>query len=84
MRIFNFLAATACTTGFLLSMPSVADAQVSINIGAAPECPYGYYDIKGAMPNRGERSEPARRVDKSSFHGNEERDGRGHSSGEKR
>jgi hypothetical protein len=23
----------------------MATAQVSINIGAAPECPYGYYDV---------------------------------------
>lgn len=28
----------------LLSIPSSALAQVSINIGAEPVCPYGYYD----------------------------------------
>lgn len=33
---------------------------------------------KGRMPNRGEKAEPARRVSKESFKGNEERDGRGH------
>ena len=28
----------------LLSVPRSAPAQVSINIGAAPVCPYGYFD----------------------------------------
>ena len=28
----------------LLSIPSSAPAQVSINIGPEPACPYGYYD----------------------------------------
>jgi hypothetical protein len=28
----------------LLSIPSSAPAEVSISIGAAPVCPYGYYD----------------------------------------
>lgn len=103
-----------------------ATAQVSVNIGIAPECPYGYYDAapygcapsgyygpewftggifigagpwfhgssnfrgkvnnsyhpehgyKGAVPNRGEKAEPAKRVDAAHFKGNEERDGRGH------
>jgi hypothetical protein len=32
------------------------------------------------MPNRGERAERAKRVDKDHFNGNEERDGRGHAS----
>jgi hypothetical protein len=27
-----------------LSIPSSALAQVSINIGSAPVCPYGYFD----------------------------------------
>jgi hypothetical protein len=103
-----------------------AAAQVSVNFGAAPECPYGYYDVapyncapsgyygpewfsgdafigagpwfhgrsdfrgnvnnafhpehgyKGALPNRGEKAEPAKRVDQAHFAGNEQRDGRGH------
>jgi hypothetical protein len=29
----------------LLSIPSSAAAQVAINIGAEPVCPYGYYDF---------------------------------------
>ena len=39
-RSFTFFA---CSTGLLAGL-SVAPAQVSINIGAAPVCPYGYYD----------------------------------------
>jgi hypothetical protein len=38
---------------------------------------YGY---KGPMPARGERADPAKRVDSAHFNGNEERDGRGHAS----
>jgi hypothetical protein len=103
-----------------------AQAQVGVDIGVAPECPYGYYDVapyacapagyygpewfndgvfigvgpwfhgaetfhgsvnnhfhpdhgyKGPMPQRGERPEPAKRVDAAHFKGNETRDGRGH------
>jgi hypothetical protein len=36
------------------------------------------------MPNRGEKAEPSKRVDKARFKGNEERDGRGHATGDKR
>jgi hypothetical protein len=104
----------------------MAKAQVGVEIGVAPDCPYGYYDVapyncapagyygpewftdgvfigagpwfhgpaefhgyvnnrfhpdhgyKGAMPQRGEKAEPAKRVDASHFKGNEMRDGRGH------
>src|SRR5580700_2176208 len=35
---------------------------------------------RGPMPNRGEKFDPAKRVDKDHFKGNEERDGRGHAS----
>jgi len=28
----------------LLSIPSMASAQVGVSIGVAPECPYGYFD----------------------------------------
>jgi hypothetical protein len=108
-------------------------AQVSIDIGVAPECPYGYYDYppyacvpygyygpewftggifigagpwfhgpkgfhghvdnrfdvqrgyKGPAPNRGDKPEPGKRVDKvPHFKGNEVRDGQGHTGGEKR
>jgi hypothetical protein len=126
MRGFRFLVLGAvAATCFAAAAPS-AEAQVSINIGVAPECPYGYYDAapyrcapsgyygpewfsgdvfigagpwfhgpgefrghvnnayhpehgyRGAVPDRGEKAEPAKRVDKEHFKGNEERDGRGH------
>jgi hypothetical protein len=128
MRGFKFiLLGTVAVSCFAASVPK-ADAQVSIAIGVAPECPYGYYDAapyscapsgyygpewfngavfigagpwfhgardfhgsvnnnfhpehgyRGAMPNRGERAEPAKRVDREHFKGNEQRDGRGHAS----
>jgi len=117
--------AAAVGIGSLALVPK-AEAQVSVSIGAPPECPYGYYDVppyacapagyygpewftggvfigagpwfhghddfrgyvdnhfhpehgyKGHMPARGEKAEPSRRVDASHFHGNEMRDGRGH------
>ncbi len=45
MQVFKILAAAACTSGLLPAMSSLADAQVSIDIGLAPDCPYGYYDV---------------------------------------
>ena len=38
------LPALALMITVLLSIPGSADAQVSINIGPEPACPYGYYD----------------------------------------
>ena len=43
MRHWKFLALPALIAA-LLSIPRSAPAQVSINIGAAPVCPYGYFD----------------------------------------
>ena len=131
MRGFKFLMLAAVAGTCFAAIP-MAQAQVSINIGVAPECPYGYYDVapygcapsgyygpewfsggvfvgagpwfhgetnfrgnvnntfhpshgyKGAMPERGEKADPAKRVDKEHFTGNEERDGRGHASEAKR
>jgi hypothetical protein len=126
MRGFTFLVLTA-VAGFSFSVTTpTAKAQVSVDIGVAPECPYGYYDVapyncapsgyygpewfsgdvfvgagpwfhgssdfkghvnnkfhpqhgyKGALPARGEKPEPAKRVDSAHFKGNEVRDGRGH------
>jgi hypothetical protein len=113
---------------FVASTPK-AEAQVNVEVGVAPECPYGYYDVapydcapsgyygpewfsgdvfvgagpwfhgksefrgkvdnsfdpkngyKGVKPARGEKAEPAKRVDSAHFKGNEERDGRGHATG---
>jgi hypothetical protein len=118
---------------FTMTGPKL-EAQVSVNVdvGSAPECPYGYYDTspygcapygyygsewftggvfigagpwfhgsdsfqghvnnryhpehgyKGPAPQRGEKAEPSRRLDKvAHFKGNEVRDGRGHVSGGK-
>jgi hypothetical protein len=50
-----------------------SDFRGNVNNGFHPQ--HGY---KGAMPNRGEKAEPSKRVDKAHFNGNEERDGRGH------
>jgi hypothetical protein len=126
MRGFAFLViATVAAIGVTTSTPT-AQAQVAVEVGAAPDCPYGYYDVapyncapygyygpewfnggvfigagpwfhgaadfrghvdnhfhpdhgyKGAMPARGEKADPAKRVDAAHFKGNEMRDGRGH------
>jgi hypothetical protein len=45
------------------------------NVNTAYHPDHGY---KGAMPNRGEKADQAKRVDSAHFTGNEERDGRGH------
>ena len=45
MRGFKFILLGAVAVScFAASVPK-ADAQVSIAIGVAPECPYGYYDV---------------------------------------
>jgi hypothetical protein len=44
MSITKFLAILAIVAGLCLTIPSMSQAQVSINIGPAPVCPYGYYD----------------------------------------
>ena len=133
MHAIKILAATAvAAVGFAIATPK-AQAQIAVNIGPAPACPYGYYDYApyncapygyygpewftggvfigagpwfhgpehfyghvdnhfhpehgyhGAYPARGEAARPENRVDHmSNFHGNEMRDGRGHSGGEHR
>jgi hypothetical protein len=44
MNAFKFLAIAAVAGLCFTAIPSKTQAQVSINIGAAPDCPYGYYD----------------------------------------
>jgi len=44
MRYLKFLALPTLLAA-LLSIPSSAAPQVSVNIGAEPGCPYGYYDF---------------------------------------
>ncbi len=132
MRGFRFLVLGAVAASCFAVTATRAEAQLSVEVGAAPECPYGYYDAApyncapsgyygpewfsgdvfigagpwfhgphefrgsvnnvyhpehgytGALPGRGEKAEPAKRVDKDHFRGNEERDGRGHASEAKR
>ena len=43
MRYLKLLAIATVTAG-LLTAGCVAPAQISIGIGVAPECPYGYFD----------------------------------------
>ena len=132
MHGFKFLMLSAVAgTCFTAALPR-AEAQVSVYIGVAPDCPYGYYDVApyncapagyygpewftggvfigagqwfhgpanfhghvnntfhpehgytGPMPGRGEKADPAKRVDSAHFKGNEVRDGRGHIAGDKR
>ena len=131
MRRFAFALAAVAAIGLTVTTPK-AEAQVGVEVGVAPDCPYGYYDVapyacapagyygpewfvggvfigagpwfhgpaefrghvdnrlhpehgyKGPMPERGERAEPAKRVDTAHFKGNEVRDGRGHVANEKR
>jgi len=131
MRGFKVLVLAAVAGVGIMAITPKTEAQVSINIGVAPECPYGYYDVapygcapagyygpewfngdvfvgagpwfhgpaefqgnvnntyhpehgyKGPTPQRGEKPEPAKRVDSAHFKGNEVRDGRGHVGGKK-
>jgi hypothetical protein len=128
MRGFKFILLAAVAGICITAGATKAQAQigVGVNIGVAPDCPYGYYDVspyncapagyygpewfndgifigagpwfhgdehfhgyvnnhfhpehgyKGAFPQRGEKADPARRVNASHFKGNEMRDGRGH------
>jgi hypothetical protein len=45
MRIFTSLALAAVAGTCLTVAVPTAEAQVSISIGVAPACPYGYYDV---------------------------------------
>jgi len=45
MNRFNCALAAAVAGVFFMATGPKADAQVSIDIGAAPACPYGYYDF---------------------------------------
>jgi hypothetical protein len=44
MRGLTFLALAAVAGIGLTASAPRAEAQIGINIGVAPECPYGYYD----------------------------------------
>jgi len=44
MKTMKHLALMAITAGFFVATVHNATAQVSVNIGVAPACPYGYYE----------------------------------------
>src|ERR1700722_20318531 len=44
MRPFKFLISAAAAGSCFMAIVPGAVAQVSVNIGVAPRCPYGYYD----------------------------------------
>jgi hypothetical protein len=46
MNRVKLLAVAAIAAGCSLAMACYpAQAQVSVNVGVAPDCPYGYYDV---------------------------------------
>jgi hypothetical protein len=131
MSGFKILALTAVAGLMFAATPPKAQAQVTVEVGVAPDCPYGYYDYapyncvpdgyygpewftggvfvgvgpwfhgaanfhgdvdnsfdpqhgyKGESPKNGDKP-AAQRRDPAQFKGNETRDGRGHTSGEKK
>ncbi len=45
MHGFKYVALTAVAgLSFLATSSTPSQAQISVNIGVAPDCPYGYYD----------------------------------------
>jgi hypothetical protein len=131
MSGLRILALTA-VAGLMFSVtPPKAAAQINVEIGVAPDCPYGYYDYapykcvpdgyygpewfnggvfvgvgpwfhgpdnfrgnvdnsfdpqhgyNGETPKAGDKASAQRR-DPGQFKGNETRDGRGHTGGEKK
>jgi hypothetical protein len=45
MNRFKFLAFAVVAGFFCFTTASKMDAQVSVDVGVAPVCPYGYYDV---------------------------------------
>ena len=45
MRGFSFLLLTAVAGIGLIAIAPKAQAQVGVEVGVAPDCPYGYYDV---------------------------------------
>jgi hypothetical protein len=108
MRSLKLFAATAVAGLCFAANAPKANAQVSVAIGVAPSCPYGYYDTApygcapygyygpewfsggvfigagpcyhGPYPNHGDHAEH-NVSHMENFHGNEMRDGHGHSGG---
>jgi hypothetical protein len=44
MKTMKYFAGIAVATGLLFSSGTKAPAQISVQIGTPPECPYGYYE----------------------------------------
>ncbi|HEX4320646.1 MAG TPA: hypothetical protein VHZ52_07070 [Acidobacteriaceae bacterium] len=44
MRTLKYLALTSFAAGMIFASASKAPAQVAVEIGAPPVCPYGYYE----------------------------------------
>jgi hypothetical protein len=44
MRSIKLLSAIAIASGLFFAVPRPARAQISVQIGAPPVCPYGYYE----------------------------------------
>jgi hypothetical protein len=45
MRAFSFLVLAALAGIFFTATAPAANAQVAVDVGVAPDCPYGYYDV---------------------------------------
>src|ERR1700733_12095403 len=45
MNKFNYFAIAAVAGFFLMVSAPKMEAQVSVDVGVAPDCPYGYYDV---------------------------------------
>src|ERR1700733_11539778 len=44
MHVSRFIVSLSLAVGLLFAISPGAPAQISVNIGAEPGCPYGYYD----------------------------------------
>ena len=44
MKTLRYLGFMTITVGLFVATPHIATAQVAVNIGLAPSCPYGYYE----------------------------------------
>ena len=45
MSILKHAGILAVVAGLFLAVGHRADAQISVGIGVAPDCPYGYYEV---------------------------------------
>ena len=45
MRGLKLLGVTAVTAGFFMAGLPAVGAQLTIDVGVAPDCPYGYFDV---------------------------------------